>query len=76
MKVQWISVRSTPISLEDAAVFNRTQKACATQPPNTQFVKGFRPGMDLAAAGQNDEVGNLAWWEIYRRLMGFQREAA
>ena len=67
---------SAMISLEDAAVFNRTQKACATQPPNTQFVKGFRPGMDLAAAGQNDEVGNLAWWEIYRRLMGFQREAA
>jgi len=67
---------SAMISLEDAAVFNRAQKATATQPPNTQFVKGYRPGMNLAEAGQNDEVGNLAWWELYRRQMGFARGAA
>ena len=67
---------SAMISLEDAAVFNRAQKATATQPPNTRFVKGYRPGMDLTQAGQNDEVGNLAWWDIYRRLMRFERGAA
>lgn len=63
------------VSIEDAAVFNRIQKALVAGTPNNYFMKGVIEGVDPINSGQNDESANLVWWEYYRGLMGFERAA-
>lgn len=57
------------ISLDDATVFLRIQKAAKTGMPNT-FLKGVRDDSDPRRATQNSELTNLLWWRVYRHHMG------
>jgi phenylpropionate dioxygenase-like ring-hydroxylating dioxygenase large terminal subunit len=57
------------ITLEDAAVFHRIQKATETK-GEAIFLKGCIEGVDPYSSAQNDEVANLVWWQAYRRLLG------
>ena len=57
------------ISLDDATVFLRIQKAAAARVPNS-FLKGVREDSDPHHAGQNSELSNVLWWNVYRRHMG------
>ena len=65
------------ISLEDGAVFARIQKAIHTQPEQTYYLRGWQDseGYDPYSVSQNDETTNTVWWEMYRKTMGFEREA-
>lgn len=64
------------VSMEDASVFHRIHIGSRT-PGNAIFQKGVRDVDRLESeVGQNDESGNLARWEYYRKIMGFQRVAA
>lgn len=61
------------VSIEDAAVFNRLQVGTRT-PGLAYFQKGVKDKRKLAwEFKQNDEWGNVPKWELYRRVMGFQR---
>ncbi|MEL0082296.1 MAG: aromatic ring-hydroxylating dioxygenase subunit alpha [Gammaproteobacteria bacterium] len=64
------------VSLEDAAVFHRIQKAATTSPSSSYFLKGIVEGMDPYNGAQNDEVANTVWWEYYRDQMGFPRNTS
>lgn len=57
------------ISLDDATVFLRIQKATGAAIPNT-FLKGVTEGADPHHAAQNSELTNVLWWKVYRRFMG------
>ncbi len=61
------------ISMEDASVFSRIDKGNKTQ-GNAIFQKGVKDEYAIPLeVGQTDETGNLARWERYRELMGFER---
>ena len=61
------------ISMEDAAIFHRIHIGNNT-PGNAIFQKGVKSFDTLdSEIGQNDETGNLARWEYYRKVMGFER---
>ncbi|MFA5937844.1 MAG: aromatic ring-hydroxylating dioxygenase subunit alpha [Sinimarinibacterium sp.] len=63
------------VSMEDASIFHRIHIGSHT-PGNAIFQKGVRSVDRLESeVGQNDESGNLARWEYYRKLMGFARSA-
>jgi phenylpropionate dioxygenase-like ring-hydroxylating dioxygenase large terminal subunit len=64
------------VSLEDAAVFQRIQRAATTSPDNSYFLKGIVEGFDAANGAQNDEVANTVFWEYYRKTLGFPRNEA
>jgi anthranilate 1,2-dioxygenase large subunit len=57
------------ISLDDATVFLRIQKAAKSGMPNT-FLKGVREDSDPHRAAQNSELTNVLWWKVYRQYMG------
>lgn len=57
------------ISLDDATVFLRIQKATGAAVPNT-FLKGVTRDADPHRAPQNSELTNVLWWQVYRRTMG------
>ena len=64
------------ISMEDASVFSRIYKGNKTH-GNAIFQKGVKDEYAIPlAVGQTDETGNLARWERYRALMGFERSPA
>ena len=64
------------VSMEDASVFHRIHIGSHT-PGNAIFQKGVKAFDRLEMeVGQNDESGNLARWEYYRRIMGFARDAS
>lgn len=61
------------ISMEDASIFHRIHIGSGT-PGNAIFQKGVKSFDTLPRdIKQNDETGNLARWEYYRKVMGFQR---
>ena len=64
------------VSLEDATVFQRIQRALDTRPGHTYFLKGWSEDADLYNSRQNDEAPNAVWWEVYRQRMGFERGTA
>jgi len=61
------------ISMEDAAIFQRVQVG-SQSPGNVSFQKGVKVlhSLDFEYK-QNDEVANLQRWDLYRRIMGFER---
>ncbi len=61
------------ISMEDASIFHRIHIGSGT-PGNAIFQKGVKSFDALPDdIKQNDETGNLARWEYYRKVMGFER---
>ena len=61
--------------MEDASVFSRIDKGNKTQ-GDAIFQKGVEDEYAIPLkVGQTDETGNLARWERYRELMGFERRA-
>ena len=57
------------ISLDDATVFLRIQRAAGAGVKNS-FLKGVHEGADPHYAPQNSELSNVLWWQVYRRHMG------
>jgi anthranilate 1,2-dioxygenase large subunit len=64
------------VSMEDASIFHRIHIG-SNAPGNAIFQKGVK-SVDRVEleVGQNDESGNLARWEYYRKIMGFERAEA
>lgn len=64
------------ISLEDAAMFHRVQIGSHTK-GNATFQKGVRDPKALPTkSAQNEEGGNVVFWEYYRKILGFERSKA
>jgi phenylpropionate dioxygenase-like ring-hydroxylating dioxygenase large terminal subunit len=64
------------VSMEDAAVFQRLHIGSRT-PGMQVFQKGVKDEFAMPVDfSQNDESVNILSWEYYRRVMGFEKEAA
>ena len=64
------------VSMEDAAMFQRLHIGSRT-PGMQVFQKGVKDEYAMPREfSQNDEAVNILSWEYYRRVMGFEKEAA